>query len=71
MEHPTGYVCKECGAVAHVSPDGTIRRECAHTGTVYMLLDVTLTGEGRAADGNPLLEYFRGIGRAIMRRAAQ
>lgn len=70
MEHPTGYVCKECGAVAHVAPDGTIRRDCAHTGTVLMLMDVTLSGEGRAGEENPLVLWFQRIGQSIMRRLA-
>jgi hypothetical protein len=68
MRHPTGYACGECGAAATVDPDGTIRRSCAHQGTVTMLLDCELSGSGAAGDSNPLLEALRRAGSAIMRR---
>lgn len=48
LKHPTGYCCKECGKPASVATDGTIQRTCDHTGTIYLLLDVVVTGEGGA-----------------------
>jgi len=32
---------------AVVNQDGTIIRTCSHTGTIVLLLDVIVTGEGR------------------------
>jgi hypothetical protein len=58
----------ECGKAADVDPDGTITRSCAHDGTVVMYLDCTLSSHGSLGEVNPLLEAFRKIGLAIMRR---
>ena len=69
MRHPTGYVCKECGKLAAVSVDGTISRTCDHNGTIYMLLDVEVTGVGVADDlslGDRLLNTLSKIGSALL-----
>lgn len=45
------YSCKECGAKAEVTSEGT-RRTCLHTGTIVLDMDVTCYGESGAGESS-------------------
>jgi len=42
------YICKECGMLVIILPNGEKLRPCGHTGTILLDISVVCTGEGKA-----------------------
>jgi len=55
------YFCKECGAKATVSADGSIHRTCEHMTTIILDITVTCRGEGGMQDDSRLRKLVNGI----------
>lgn len=61
------YACKECGAEVKVSGNGaTMRRSCEHNGTVIACMSAVAYGRGGMREANPVLAFFRALGRRLM-----